>query len=89
MRDTNGVTDEDEPYVDICYISDMLVNMIAGDSQQIGDFIPWSFELFGLGLDIILPRMSDENFKVSTSKSLLIIDSPTGDSFFDVIAAYV
>lgn len=34
--DTNGVMDEDEPFVDVCYISDMLVNMINGDSQQFG-----------------------------------------------------
>jgi hypothetical protein len=34
--DTNGDMNEDEPYVDICYISDMLVNMIASDSQQFG-----------------------------------------------------
>lgn len=61
--------------MDVCYLSDMLVNMIAGDSQQIGalilrqlikgETIPWSFELFSLGLDIILPKMGKENLKVS------------------------
>ena len=67
--------DEDEPFVDVCYISDMLVNMITGDSQQFGNcailrqsnvdaFTPWSFEVFVLGLDIILPKMREENFKV-------------------------
>jgi hypothetical protein len=89
-EDTNGVSDEDEPFVDICYISDMLVNMITGDSQQIGDFTPWSFDLFGLGLDIILPRMNDENFKVSYSTALLLmIDSATSNPFFDFVAAHV
>ena len=34
--DTDAEIDEDEPFVDVCYISDMLVNMITGDSQQIG-----------------------------------------------------
>lgn len=34
--DTNGIADEDEPFIDVCYVSDMLVNMIAGDSQQLG-----------------------------------------------------
>ena len=71
----NGNIDEDEPFVDVCYISDMLVNMIAGDCQQIGifsdaiylikgEFTPWSFELFSLGLDIILPKMGKDHFKV-------------------------
>jgi hypothetical protein len=41
--DTNGDMNEDEPYVDICYISDMLVNMIASDCQQFG--ITLIFEL--------------------------------------------
>ncbi len=72
--DTNGIADEDDPFVDVCYVSDMLVNMITGDSQQLGTllrlsvdvdaFTPWSFELFGLGLDIILPKMREDNFKV-------------------------
>jgi len=49
--------------------------MIAGDSQQLGilhprqddkgDITPWSFELFSLGLDIILPKIGKENLKVS------------------------
>jgi hypothetical protein len=34
--DTDGLADEDEPLIDVCYISDMLVNMIAGDTQQFG-----------------------------------------------------
>jgi hypothetical protein len=34
--DTKEEIDEDEPLVDVCYISDILVNMITGDSQQIG-----------------------------------------------------
>ena len=59
----------------------MLVNMITGDSQQIGippsqptqtngtgEFTPWSFELYALGLDIILPKMQQENFQASHSK---------------------
>ena len=29
-----------------------------------GEFIPWSFELFSLGLDILLPKMTPETFKV-------------------------
>lgn len=72
--DTNGIADEDEPFVDVCYVSDMLVNMITGDSQQLGillrlyanvdAFTPWSFEIFVLGLDIILPKMREDNFKV-------------------------
>jgi hypothetical protein len=78
MVDTKGEIDEDEPFVDVCYISDLLVNLIAGDSQQIGiltpqettfadgggEFIPWSFDLFSLGLDILLPKMTPETFKV-------------------------
>lgn len=73
--DTSVDMNEDEPFVDVCYISDMLVNMIASDSQHLGmdsmielmagDVTPWSFELFGFGLDIILPKMGTENFKVS------------------------
>ena len=35
--DTHGLDDEDEPCIDVCYVSDMLVNMIAGDTQQIGN----------------------------------------------------
>jgi hypothetical protein len=77
MADTKEEIDEDEPFVDVCYISDLLVNLIAGDCQQIGiltppetfadgggDFIPWSFDLFSLGLDILLPKMTPETFKV-------------------------
>lgn len=78
MVDMKEDVDEDEPFVDVCYISDLLVNLIAGDSQQIGiltppettfaegggDFIPWSFDLFSLGLDILLPKMTPETFKV-------------------------
>ena len=69
---------EDEPFVDVCYISDMLVNMIASDSQHlgmhlrvelmIGDIMHWSFELFELGLDILLPKMGPDNFKVYISR---------------------
>ena len=61
--------------MDVCYLSDMLVNMITGDSQQLGTLVlrrlikdeitPWSFELFSLALDIILPKMGKENLKVS------------------------
>jgi len=36
MVDTKEEIDEDEPFVDVCYISDLLVNLIAGDSQQLG-----------------------------------------------------
>jgi len=36
MVDTKAEIDEDEPFVDVCYISDILVNLIAGDSQQLG-----------------------------------------------------
>lgn len=49
--------------------------MITGDSQQLGTLVlrrlikdeitPWSFELFSLALDIILPKMGKENLKVS------------------------
>ena len=46
----------------------MLVNMIASDGQFLGeDITPWSFELFELGLDIILVKMGAENFKVHIS----------------------
>lgn len=38
--DTHGLDDEDEPSIDVCYVSDMLVNMIAGDTQQIGTPTP-------------------------------------------------
>jgi hypothetical protein len=34
--DTHGLDDEDEPSIDVCYISDMLVNMIAADALQLG-----------------------------------------------------
>jgi hypothetical protein len=34
--DTNGLEDEDDPLIDVCYVSDMLVNMIAADAQQPG-----------------------------------------------------
>jgi hypothetical protein len=79
MIDTKDEVDADEPAVDVCYISDLLVNLISGDSQQIGilhnptkltfadeggEFIPWSFELFSLGLDILLPKMTPESFRV-------------------------
>ena len=37
---SNGLADEDEPLLDVCYISDMLVNMIAGDTQQFGLSFP-------------------------------------------------
>jgi hypothetical protein len=37
--------DEDEPFVDVCYISDMLVNMITGDSQQFGINLPYCSRL--------------------------------------------
>ena len=35
--DNSDDLDNDEPFVDISYVSDMLVNMIAGDTQQIGN----------------------------------------------------
>jgi len=35
--DTNGEIDDDEPFVDVCYLSDMLVNMIHCDTQQTGN----------------------------------------------------
>jgi hypothetical protein len=70
-KDTREDIDDDEPFIDVCYISDMLVNMITCDSQQFGirlsdsnDSVPWSFEVFALGLDILLPRMKVESFKV-------------------------
>lgn len=102
-RDTHEEIDEDEPLVDVSYISDILVNMITGDDQQIGisissntkltegEFTPWSFELYALGLDIILPKMQGENFKVSIStppppKKVLRIDSPTSHTLFKSFA---
>ena len=30
---------EDEPFVDICYVADMLDNMIAGDTLQFGIYL--------------------------------------------------
>jgi hypothetical protein len=35
-EDTQEEIDEDEPFLDVCLLSDMLVNMITGDTQQFG-----------------------------------------------------
>jgi hypothetical protein len=78
----------------------MLVNMITGDSQQLGillrwstnidAFTPWSFEIFVLGLDIILPTMREENFNVLLDlEPSLTVDSQTSDSFLDFTAKNV
>jgi len=48
-----------------------------------GEFTPWSFELFALGLDIILPKMSEDSFKVLSLVVHLSIDSSTNDSFLN------
>lgn len=53
-------------------------------------FTPWSFEVFVLGLDIILPKMKEENFMVLDSAGKgLIIDPSTGYAFLDVGAKNV
>jgi len=34
-----------------------------------GESIPWSFELFSSGLDILLPKMTPETFRVTIHSS--------------------
>ena len=98
--DTHGLDDEDEPCIDVCYISDMLVNMIAGDTQQLGNHAwppvltsdasePWNFKLFNLGLDIILPQMTEENWKVLPFPSGLTSGHPAFQTFRHSTTAHV
>jgi hypothetical protein len=56
------------------------------DSLIQGELRPWSFEVFALGLDIMLPSMTEENFKVWEVTYVLIVDPTTVNPLFDVTA---
>jgi hypothetical protein len=59
-------------------------------STNVDAFTPWSFEIFVLGLDIILPKMSEDNFKVQEQLNRnLIIDPSTSRALLDIITTNV
>jgi hypothetical protein len=51
--------------------------LISGDGE------PWSFNLFSLGLDVILPKMDEVNWKVFNNQFRLI--NTTGHSTFETL----
>ena len=68
----------------------MVLKLTILQSTNVDAFTPWSFEIFVFGLDIILPKMSEENFKVLKQLSRnLIIDPSTSRTLLDIIAKNV